>query len=297
MGDKEGLPKVAVLLATHNPETFVKEQIESIKNQQDVQIKIYWGDYKSPIQTRDFVRSLLQDVEFEEHQINSPGPAANFFFLLERSQEDWIAFADQDDIWLPNKLKNQIEILNRSIDRAALIHSKSVMLKNSKLLGRTVACDKHDLLSLMIRNCCQGCTMMINANARRQLLQKLPDDIPWHDWWIALVISVIGDIYLTEEIQVHYRIHVNNTIGLPSNFQRLLNFINRPSGYLSFYFHRLLEIYGFPEDYDETKKKIILGYFSKSMKSRIFASLLDIKTTKPTASSLIRKLLFVLKYP
>ena len=76
------IPVVDVLLATHNPTEFVIEQIDSIKSQVGVKTKIYWGDYGSSKQAKEFVRNLLTDMDFMEFQVQNPGPAENFFYLL-----------------------------------------------------------------------------------------------------------------------------------------------------------------------------------------------------------------------
>ena len=96
-------PLVAVLLATNNPSDHIEEQIQSIRLQKNVKTVIYWGDYQSSTHTKKKIRKLLGGFDYREYEILESGPAANFFFLLKQSKEDYIAFADQDDVWLPNK--------------------------------------------------------------------------------------------------------------------------------------------------------------------------------------------------
>jgi hypothetical protein len=227
-------PSVAVLLATSNPSEYIEDQIESIRLQKNVRTVIYWGDYKSSTLIREKVRKLLVGLENHEYEILESGPAANFFFLLKQSKEEYIAFADQDDVWLPNKLANQVQLLLKSSETPSLAHSNSDVLQGDKRLTKLSNCKNHDFFSLAVTNCCQGCTIMINNAARQKILSSLPEKIVWHDWWIALVISLTGHVYLERSTEVLYRIHKKNTIGIPRRWNRIKNYLNRPSGLIAY---------------------------------------------------------------
>ena len=141
-------PLVAVLLATNNPSDYIEDQIESIRLQKNVRTIIYWGDYKSSTHTKEKVKKLLAGFEYREYEILESGPAANFFFLLEQSKEEYIAFADQDDVWLPNKLANQVQLLQKSSEIPSLAHSNSEVLLGDKRLSKLSHCKNHDFFSL-----------------------------------------------------------------------------------------------------------------------------------------------------
>ena len=242
------LPKVAVLLATHHPNEFIKEQIDSIKQQKDVQVKIYWGDFASSEPEKAYVRTLLSDTNSSEFTIMEPGPAANFFYLLSKTSEDYIAFADQDDMWLPTKLSSQLNALKNDYYLPSLNHSNSDLLVGTNRKTRKILCRTHDFSSLAFTNCCQGCTMMINGPAREIILKSLPEKIIWHDWWIALVLSLVGKISFSEETFVLYRIHSNNAIGIPSILKRVNNLRRRPEGLLSYQIEEAIKLYATSSD-------------------------------------------------
>ena len=228
------IPLVAVLLATNEPTEYIKEQLESIRLQNNVRTIIYWGDYGSSPSAKENVRKLLKGFEYREYEILDSGPAANFFFLLEQTVEDYVAFADQDDVWLPNKLTNQVNLLQNTPGIPSLAHSNSELLVGHRRLSKRSRCNNHDFFSLAITNCCQGCTIMINKAAKRKICSSLPTKVIWHDWWMGLVVSLTGHIYFDVNTEVLYRIHKSNTIGIPNRWKRIHNYLVRPSGLIAY---------------------------------------------------------------
>ena len=291
----EALPLVGILLATHNPSEFIAEQIASIKIQENVRIKIYWGDYASTEENKKYVRRLLENFDYSEFDIVDRGPASNFFYLLRQSKEKYIAFADQDDIWLSHKLENQINLLKTSADIPSLVHSNSNLLIGKKLVTRKKMCGDHKFASLAFSNCCQGCTIMINSTARDLILESLPIGIVWHDWWIALVISLRGKMYFSEDVEVIYRIHDGNTIGLPSLFKRINNLRNREPGQISYQIREALGRYKLnnPEDVKEMER--ILRLTSSRRSERTRAALRDTKRRKTYFEDLLRRVVIIVR--
>lgn len=105
-------PRIAVLLAAYNGMQWLPEQLESIFNQADVQVTVYVSVDRSSDGTFEWVSELAQS---NPHLVPLPygeqfgGAAKNFFRLLrdvDLQGFDYVAFADQDDFWLPGKLGN-----------------------------------------------------------------------------------------------------------------------------------------------------------------------------------------------
>jgi len=237
------LPRIAVLLATSHPDESILEQIDSIKKQSGVFPVIYWGDYSSSHDTRVLIRNALMGSEFHEININSSGVAFNFFELLKISKENFVAFSDQDDIWLPEKLKTHISLMQNSKDIPALVHSNSIILKKGKTSTKLMKCGSHTPESLFFSNCCQGCTMTLNAAARALVLKNLQPKIFWHDWWVALVISTSGNVIYSDKPDTLYRLHSKNTIGMPKFHKKILRYLIRPEGLVSYQIENILNLF------------------------------------------------------
>jgi glycosyltransferase involved in cell wall biosynthesis len=236
------LPAVAVLLATHNPSETIEEQINSIYAQSSVKAKIYWGDDRSTDETKEYVRKLLTGKNYVEIKDTGVGATKNFLHLLRFPIEEYIAFSDQDDIWLPEKVIQPVDLIKDSTDLPALSHSNSMVLKNGKTSKKKSVCQDHTFYQLSWQNCVQGCTILINSKAQ-QLLNSMPQNyVLAHDWWSAQVISLYGKIFFNEKVDTHYRIHSTNDVGLPGNVERSKRVLLRKSGVKS---QQALEILSF----------------------------------------------------
>ena len=293
----DSVPTVAVLLATHQPKSYIEEQIQSIQAQNGVKTKIYWGDHASSEESRAYVRRLLAGSDFVEYSIPHPGPAANFFYLLSKTTEKFIAFSDQDDIWLPEKLLSQVSSLQNSDDRPGLTHSNSQLLINGKIRTKKILCTDHTFNSLIFSNCCQGCTIMMNEKGRDAVLSSLPIDIVWHDWWIALVISLVGDIIFSEKSEVLYRLHSSNLVGIPNFFHRVVNFQKNPKGLMSYQCNEALSRFGLAYASENPDMKAILNLTSPSRYIRFRASIKDGRRRIILADEILRRFLWVLRRP
>lgn len=103
-------PTFAILLAAYNGESWISEQIQSVLDQQRIDLHIFI----SIDQSTDETVSLCEQFAQSDHRITLLssdmrfGKASRNFFRLIKdidiSLYDYIAFADQDDIWLPDKL-------------------------------------------------------------------------------------------------------------------------------------------------------------------------------------------------
>lgn len=98
--------KVQVLMSTYNGERFLQEQIESILNQSWKNLDILIRDDGS----RDQTREILKDYSEKYSNVyifleENCGVARSFFELLKKSDADYVAFCDQDDIWMEQKIE------------------------------------------------------------------------------------------------------------------------------------------------------------------------------------------------
>ena len=92
--------KVQVLLSTYNGEKYIKEQIESILNQEGVEVSLLIRDDGSSDRTIEIVKKISeQNNNIILFKGQNMGPARSFMDLVKKSDEvDYYAFADQDDV-------------------------------------------------------------------------------------------------------------------------------------------------------------------------------------------------------
>jgi len=111
--------KVSVIIPAFNAAAFLKEAIDSILQQTYKDIEIIVVDDGSTDNTRSIVESFGDRIIYI-HQQNS-GHAIARNTGLKRATGRYFAFLDSDDVWLPEKIKRQVKILEANAD-AGIVH-------------------------------------------------------------------------------------------------------------------------------------------------------------------------------
>ncbi|MCR4587913.1 MAG: glycosyltransferase, partial [Lachnospiraceae bacterium] len=116
---------VNVLISAYNGKKYIKEQIDSILAQQDMETRIFVRDDGSSDGTPEYVRSLYPEDKVQLIQGNNLKHGGSFYELTRLAEEgDYWAFSDQDDIWLPGKLKKAVDWMeSQETDQPLLYHS------------------------------------------------------------------------------------------------------------------------------------------------------------------------------
>lgn len=113
---------VSVIIPTYNAARTIHRAIYSALNQ-GVDVEILVCDDCSTDWTRQLVSSL-PDVDFYENDHHTGGPNAGRNLGIEKAHGEYVAFLDQDDEWLPDKLEKQLEEIYNGAD---LVSSQSII--------------------------------------------------------------------------------------------------------------------------------------------------------------------------
>ena len=109
------IPRVSAVIPTYNNSVLLREAIESVRSQDMPDLEMVIVDDGSDDDTIDVLGSLKgSDIRVARQANGGPAKARNLGISLSRGQ--WIAFLDDDDLWLPGKLKNQMEAIQRHPD-------------------------------------------------------------------------------------------------------------------------------------------------------------------------------------
>lgn len=228
---------VTILVSSYNGSEFIKEQLDSLYNQSYPNINILVRDDASTDTTRDILRveHAKQSIDLVMGEKNL-GVTASFFELLRlvsKTDTEYVAFCDQDDVWLPNKMQTAVLALSKVSEYPALYCSR-LNIVDEKLNQLDVSFKPREIGfgNALVENIAVGCTIVLNRKALDLLCQyRLPEEVYIHDWWCYLVISCFGQIVFDDQALIQYRQHSGNSIGAASNlfgvlrrkFARLFN--------------------------------------------------------------------------
>ncbi|MEP2027692.1 MAG: glycosyltransferase family 2 protein [Paracoccaceae bacterium] len=216
-------PRVAVLMCTLDGSAYIRQQLGSIFTQSLRPSEILISDDGSTDQTRQILTQIAHAHPAARMRI-SEGPqrgySANFFKLLTRvsNDVDFVALADQDDVWLKDKLARACKALEGFADRPALYGSATIVCDanlNNKYLSRAPD-TKVGFGHALAQNFAGGNTMVLNAAALALVQDVLGRNIsvPVYDWFLYQLISGAGgEIVFDGEPSLLYRQHARNAIG------------------------------------------------------------------------------------
>lgn len=207
---------VDVLLATFNGERYLEEQLHSLDQQEDVNVRVWANDDGSDDGTLAILLKwqklgLINNIT----KTQRIGSTRAFLKLLsEHSDSEYVAFCDQDDIWDPIKLITQVGNLTEETpmvvaSQRLYINSTGAIIGKSRML-RTSPCFEN----AMVENIAPGNTILMNSQAIK-LTNSFPNPaIAHYDSWIYLLITAFGRVDFLHQPLTRYRIHSSNAVGL-----------------------------------------------------------------------------------
>lgn len=207
-------------MSTYNGEKYIEQQLDSIINQSIgfEKIQLIIRDDGSSDGTRELLKKYQKNfsnikVKYGENL----GAAKSFWELIKECpiESDYYAFADQDDIWLVNKISSAIEAIEIFKDPTLYYSNALYVDKYGESLER-YAIRKENHLSvptLMAGMPAMGCTMLFNKSALGVFKKAKLTAIEMHDRTCFLISYLIGRVIYDDEAYIQYRQHENNVIG------------------------------------------------------------------------------------
>lgn len=216
---------VSIAMATYNGEKFLSKQLDSILAQtyQNFELIIY--DDGSTDQTVAILTNYANKdsrIKFFVNPTNL-GLVKNFEKALSLCRGEYIALADQDDIWLPEKL----EILISKIGTNDLICSTYTIIdeKDQTIdipistwkkwrMKQSASNEYHfSFNTILYHNFVTGCTSLFKASLLKYAL-PIPKEVTYHDWWLSTLALKYGHIVFLPIPLILYRQHNNNHTGI-----------------------------------------------------------------------------------
>jgi glycosyltransferase involved in cell wall biosynthesis len=232
--------RAAILLATYNGERFLAEMLDSLARQTHRAFDLLWRDDGSTDRTPHILRAL--DAPFPVVEVSAAGrmgPAQNFLWLLRAAAGRYGSyhFADQDDVWLPEKIERSHQIVVAG-ELPLMIHgSQELIDESSSVVGVSRPPGPSAFENAMVENIAVGCTVAFNDAAAALAAMGTPTGVRMHDWWLYLTVSCFGDVIYDATPRVQYRQHALNAVGsAPAGIRglatRLHRRLNHPPDYI-----------------------------------------------------------------
>lgn len=225
--------KFSVAMCTYNGERFVESQIASIIDQTVLPSELVVCDDRSNDETIAIVERMAMTAPFPIRiTINDVrlGSTANFAGAIAACSGDVVALADQDDVWVPEKLAVIEEALAADPGLLAVFSDADVVDEVLLPLGFSMfdylgfgdaqkeQIRRDDAFDLVLRwSFVTGAALAFRSSLKPHVL-PIPTGIPLmlHDKWIGILAVAIGRLGLIDEKLIRYRQHSGQQIGTPS---------------------------------------------------------------------------------
>ncbi len=228
-------PSIAVLFATYNGAAYCETQLTSILWQREVNVHVYARDDGStdatPTILRNWAARYPDRITIIDNRGVSTGSAnGNFFALLaaiDPVRHDYVAFADQDDVWTPDKLAGATSWL---IQEDAEGYSSDLIAYNAAASSAWVlhkAGQPADL-DYLFQGASAGCTYVLTRRAATivaVVMAQAPAfcDDPSHDWIVYAICRSRGLKWVRDTAaEILYRQHGGNQYGAKRGAAELL---------------------------------------------------------------------------
>lgn len=218
------MDNIAVAMSTYNGELYIEEQINSILQQKNVKVDLFIRDDGSKDKTLEILDSYTKKWN-NIHVIKGEnlGVGNSFMELLYSigCEYEYYSFADQDDVWLPEKLNHGIEQIKE--EKVPCLYTSNQKLVDKDLNRLGMRFEKPPGIfykQILCKNDVSGCTMVWNKDlqilltdtGRRPSKALLKNRL--HDVWVIMISSVVGKVFYDNGSFILYRQHEKNVVGV-----------------------------------------------------------------------------------
>lgn len=218
-------------MSVYNGTDYLAQQLSSIYAQQDVDVRLLVRDDGSGCtELHELLDAEQAAGRLQWYEGQNLRPARSFMHLLQQAPEaEYYAFADQDDVWLPDKLAAAVAKLSRCDtaahatkcekgddgEEAALYFSQTQLVDaDLQPLPNVVINPRLTFGEALVYQFVGGNTMVFNHTLRQHLLRYEPTYLRMHDIWIYdVALALGGHVVFDPTPHILYRQHDSNAVG------------------------------------------------------------------------------------
>ena len=193
--------KISVIITTHNRADLLPRAINSVLLQTRPANEILVVDDGST----DTTNTLMKDNRFASinyHRLPTPKGISHARNIgISKATGDWLAFLDDDDEWLPEKLHTQLNLISQT-PNARAIHCNETWIRHDKPLKQKPKHQKHEgwILQHCLPLCCISPSAIILHRSVFQTIGEFDVSLPVcedYDMWLRLCANY--PIYLCKQ--------------------------------------------------------------------------------------------------
>lgn len=207
------MPLISIIMNVRNGAAYLREALDSVMAQsfQDWEL-IVWDD-RSTDNSAAIVGEYRDDrIRYVLSPEDTPlGPARNSAMRLARGE--WLAFLDQDDLWVPRKLEQQVALAAPDVGiiygRTVLFHSRRGNLRDYDYAHEFISLPEGDIFELLFRDACF--IAMSSAMLRRAAVEEVGgipatiQSVP--DYYLYVAIARRYQALAVQQVVCRYRVH------------------------------------------------------------------------------------------
>ena len=217
------MKNIQILLSTYNGEKYLKAQLDSFVRLENFEsIKILIRDDGSKDGTLAILDEYSEKYGFEIIKGENIGLNASMHELIKARDKSckYFSFSDQDDVWLPSKVKRGIDALANYDNEPVLYAACSTLVDVELNPFGHLKIPKRPLsfYNAMIENVTAGHTQICNEKMMNIIASTYSEDVVIFDHFIYLISAAAGKVIYDEECTTLYRQHGNNVVGYRSSF-------------------------------------------------------------------------------
>ena len=208
---------VSVAMATYNGEKYIKEQLDSILSQLNIDDELIISDDGSKDGTIDIINEYMKkDKRIKLFKGPKKGVIKNFENAISYCSGKYIFLSDQDDIWMDSKVEKVLFTFNNE-KCTCVVHDAMVFNSNSnEIIADSfykLRKSSNGIIKNIWKNSYIGCCMAFDGKMKKKIL-PIPDGIDMHDQWIGLLNDKYGKSIFIDDKLLKYRRHGNNVSSL-----------------------------------------------------------------------------------
>lgn len=200
--------RISVCMAVKNGESFILEQLASILPQLAGEDELIISDDHSSDNTLKIIQGV-DDPRIRLIQNDRFGLIANFENALGAASGTYIFLADQDDVWMPDKIASTLHHL-KNYD--LVVTDCMIVNENLELTQESFYDQNHSrkgLVHNLFKNSYMGCCMAFHKKVLAKVL-PFPERIPMHDSWIGLIAEIHFRVKFVDQKLLYHRRHQHN---------------------------------------------------------------------------------------